>query len=533
MRLSGAFAASFITLAACGQQENAGPPDQDVLRVMRLHESGAGRVSFAGMTEQGSSFVFSDVSFATLDGATVAATATTMELKGPRLQDGAPRFDALVLEGLQVEGVDEVDGRIGRLAIENPSPAAAGAVSALLTSADSFGEAFDGVQPREIAFDALEFAGVELSATDPDQPGSVTIEVMRAEGFGAERVDRLTLTNLNANVEADEGAVAASIASARLDGLDTTLFQSLADALDQGEEASEEEIAQALLTSAVFTDVYAKRFDAYTVNDVQIDIAGARLALPSATGAVREQSGRLRSEGDAQITISADAEAGAAGAQLAQTLALLDYEDVTLTVRSAAIADPDQDRITTEEYAVELEDGFRFDVDYDFSGVQQYAEAAAAMALEIEDGEADPAAVNPADVLNMYAPLVVHGMGFRLTDDGMADRAFAATAAATGQSEGDIRAQASASLLFLPALAPTPALQSLAQEAAGALGAFINEPGVVAISVSPETPVRIGDLIAQFETGEADVDAIVAALGASVAYEAPEAEAEEEPAAED
>lgn len=522
MRRSGAFAASMIALCACGQPESAGPPDADVLRVMSLHESGAGRVSFESMTEQGSAVVFKDVRFAASDG---VATAATMRLDGARLENGAPRFDSLTLQGLALEdGADVVTGRVDRLVLENPSPAASGVVAALFGDADGLADAIEGVEPREVTFDALALSGVALSAEDGDGDGQATMTVaeMRAEGFGAQRVESLALTDMAATVDAEDAKVTASIASATLSGLDATMFQNLADALDQGEDASEDEIARALLTSSVFTDVYAKRFDAYAITDLDMDVAGANLTVPSATATVREQGGRLLSTGEAEMTITADAEGGGAGVQVAQLLSMLGYDDVNISVRTSATADPQQDRVTTQEYAVTVEDGFALDLAYDFGGVQQYAEAAAAMALDL-DGQADPAAVDPAAALQMYAPLIVHSLGMRVTDAGLTERAFAAAAQTTGQAEDDIRAQASASLLFLPALAPTPGLQTLAQEVAGALGAFISEPGVVGLSLSPQTPVRLGDLIAQAQEGDADIDAIVTALGPSVTYEAPAA----------
>lgn len=517
MRLT-ACAAAVIALTACGQQDSTGAPEADVLQVMSLHESGAGRVSFAAVTEQGSAVVFNDVRFAV---GQEAVTAETLRLEGARLENGAPRFASLTLQNVALPAAIGASGRIDRIVLEEPSPAASGVVAALFREDQGFAAAFAGVEPREVTFDLLALTGLSVSADTTEGEASLSLAEARIDSLDAQRMDAFTLTGVDLAAASDDGPVSLSLASAVLNGLDSSMFQVIADALGEVENADEEALAQAVLTSAVFTNVYAKRFDDYAVTDFTANIAGARLAAPTLTGAVREQNGLFVSETAAQLSLAADAEAGAAGAQLAQGLSLLGYDALDLTVRAAAKADPAQDRVSTDDYVITLDDGFQLDLAYDFSGVQEYTDAAAAMALELDESEADPAAVDPATVVAMYAPLVLHGLGVTLTDDGFTDRAFAAAAASSGQAEEDVRAQASASLLFLPALAPTPALQTLAQDVAGALGAFIAEPGAVSIALRPEAPLRVGDVTQQLQSGEVDIDAVVTSLGARVSYEAP------------
>ena len=178
------------------------------------------------------------------------------------------------------------------------------------------------------------------------------------------------------------------------------------------------------------------------------------------------------------------------GARLADGLQRLGYESLDFSMAAESVFDPSEDRVRTDgDNYFEMRDGFRLTFEQDFGGITEYTERyLAAMAEgDLDEGEL------PSEV---FEPLVIHNFSLRLEDRSLLDRALQAGAEAQGSTPEELRMQAAAmvgmGLMAASAEAPQALVASLGQ----ALTGFINQGGTLLVSVSPDEPVSVGEIMA-------------------------------------
>ncbi len=519
-----------LLIAACGQNNASDNVTPLGLEALSLHESGAGRVSFAQMSQEGAVYTFTDVDFA-VDAGTLSAES--MRLEDLRGVDGAPVFASLSLEGLTLDAAPVgAAATLDSLVLAEPTPAVGRVIAAVFAGDEDLEPVLAPLEPRLVGLGALTLDGLNANVAALDAATTLSIGTVEVSELDAETLGTFAVRAVDFDSPSPEGPVSIDVDAFSVTGLDATIFQELFD-IAQGVSAAEAEAdaaadagqdtptdtgaLEAIFSSSLFTDIYAKRLDAYDLTQLAANIAGAKLEIASITGDLREEGGKLLGSGAGEgVVISADPGQGVLGEQLAVGLGVLGYESLNFSFGGAVTADPQADRMRADTYRITLEDGFSLNMTYDFGGLEEHTKRAAELGIA-----AGGVITDPAMAASMYEPLVIHDFGFSFGDQGITERAFAAIAAVTGEAPDDIKSNVQVGLLFLPAMADGPVAQRLAQDVAGALDSFFETPGVVSLSMTPPEPIQVGELINSANAPDFTLDSVIGRLGISVSHEPP------------
>jgi hypothetical protein len=479
---------------ASGQTSESTPAG---LAAFHLAQSGDGRVSFGGSSLQGNVQEYSDVVFRAEKGTELRAE--TLRIAGARETADGPVFDTLEILGL----VGEADGEIftlDRIYVEEPN--------ALFASIVSRAFSVEGLEDDEElgAFTdyAFETFAIEGFGTQSDS-GAVAFENIRLTDLSGGKLGGFLFEGLTGAGDAtDATAVAFSLGSWSMNGLDLSGVDSLSDAdLDDPEEL------QAALLESGLNDPFVKHYDDYAVEDLRIDIDGVIVALDSAVGEARQTRVGVETEDTlSRLTVEFDGDKDL-GAQALEGFALFGYERFEINGRFVQLADQVQDRLVTDEYALQAEDAFELELDYDFGGVGAYMAAAAEQGFGLSDD------FDPEDMMEVLGALVLNGFELRLIDDSIVERSLQAAAAMQGQTPEQVREQAIALMTVGAMMAPPGAVQALVAESITAAGTFLTEPGTLRVTLAPDAPVAVSELIAAFESE--DYELALAMLNIEVA----------------
>jgi hypothetical protein len=198
------------------------------------------------------------------------------------------------------------------------------------------------------------------------------------------------------------------------------------------------------------------------------------------------------------------------GAQALGALSALGYDRFDVSSRCVQLADEANDRVSSEDCALEAADAFSLSSSYSISGVAAYMAAAAAQGVEMSSLDADLAA-------EALEPLTINSFELRLIDDSLVERALQAVAEQQSTTPDVIRQQATAMMAIGTLMAPPGAVQTLVGEAIAAVGEFLETPGSLRISIAPAEPVSIGALMTTIEAQ--DFDSAISMLNIEIAAE--------------
>ena len=242
------------------------------------------------------------------------------------------------------------------------------------------------------------------------------------------------------------------------------------------------------------------RADAFAMNDLSFDIAGAAFAMPSLNASVeRNKDGKPVKYVTAPytMTLKADAAGGEAGAGLLQALSVIGYEELTLKGESLASYDPDKDIVSfdAKKNYLELVDGATFSFGGKIEGYSAYAKAAGD-AFNFADLQAgvEP---NPNAMQDAMGKMTIHNFELAIKDNSLLDRSLNAAATMNGQDPAEMKSQISMGLAMAPALVGGSGVDmALVSEATTSLSKFVTDGGTLTIKLSPKTPLSVATMMA-------------------------------------
>jgi hypothetical protein len=271
------------------------------------------------------------------------------------------------------------------------------------------------------------------------------------------------------------------------------------DTLAEIDSEDSEEFEQALI-DAGWGDPYQKRYDNYALEGLRIDVDGVLIGLESLAGTA-EQNRQVLAMDDRldALTVEFD-DSKDLGSQGLAGLQMLGYDRIEINGRFRQQADGGADRVSSEEYSLTATDALALELDYDIGGIADYIQAAKELGFSSMDAEN----MDPDTMMQLFGPLTVHSFELRLVDDSLVERALQAAADSQGSTPEMMRQQAIAFLTIGTLMAPPGAVQTLVSEAITASTSFLEEPGTLRISINPDQPVSVADLIQAFESEDYD-----------------------------
>jgi hypothetical protein len=509
------------TASGQGNEAKAGPVQTSAstpegLALFHVAESGDGRVSFASSSIQGDYQVLSDLVFVGDDGAEVRAE--TLRLAGARDTADGPVFDSLEILGLT--GGDATEGafHLNRIVIDKPTPMLASLIAQALSD-DGVDEDADWGDPSDYGFQTFALEGFsadipsEGAATPADvrkkgaitrdppvgAGGSMSFDDLLLSGLGDSKLASFSFDGFSLNAPMEDGTggmVTMNLDSISMSGLDMSGIDELADADLDDPEAFEQAMAE-----SGFSNPFLKRYDDYALEGFAADIDGVLIGLERLGGTAEQvRGGGVETSDTLQgLTVSFDS-SKSTGAQGLAGLQMLGYDSLEINGRFVQNADQANDRLSSDEYVLEAVDAFSLALAYDITGIGAYLQAAAEQGVDLSSMDS----FDPEAVAALVAPLMINGFELKITDDSLIERALQAVADQQGSTPDEVRVQATAMMAVGALMAPPGAVQTLVSDAIGAAGTFLEEQGTLRITVDPEEPVSIADLMAAFEAQDFD-----------------------------
>ncbi|PWE18231.1 hypothetical protein DDZ18_01070 [Marinicauda salina] len=488
-----------IALAACGEDsadEDRG--DRAAATQVSAAEAEAGLAAM-GLAEPGraswdersfadGTYTFSGFTFETEE-ADAPLTVETLVLSAPRVEDEMVMFDRLELENA---GMTDSDGEVSleHFVIDRPGEFLARQVADFFTGAENETDA-EGLTDEQLAgyrFAEVSMTGLTVVAPEGEN-ARMELAGLAFDGFDGETLARFDMGGFRFEADDEEtGPVTVTLDEVVLEGLSSAYVRTIA-------ESARGQIADGAKADAPNVNLAnpfnpADVYDMFAVRGLDVDAGGVIIAMPEFSGEVNERRGAVRSTAAMpSMTLSANPDLPM-GARLADGLQRLGYESLDFSMAAESVYDPSDDRVRTEgDNYFEMRDGFRLSFEQDFGGVTEYTERyLAAMA----EGDLDAGELPP----EVFEPLLVHSFSMRLEDRSLLDRALEAGAEAQGVTPEELRMQAAAmvgmGLMAASAEAPQALVASLGQ----ALTGFINQGGALLVSVAPDEPVSVGEIMA-------------------------------------
>ncbi len=463
------------------------------LTALSLNQSGAGRVSFADSSTNGANASFSSVEIE-VEEDEAPLKIGTLSFEGLETGDsGEANFGRMLMSDLSVSDDDsdtETEMKIASVELINPSPETAAWVASLMGD----GDPAEFPAAADFGFDSwtMNALSVVLDEED-DAEGTFGIDQIVINGMKNERAASAVLSGMKLDmIDGEDGTkVDVNLDAITVSGADLKVLSALQNA---GE--SEDEMASAVM-DAMYSDPVDPGFDAMSVSNFTVDAGGANFALPSLNYLVdRNGAGeptKLTVE-PFTATLSADADAGEVGSQLAGGLGMIGYETMEFSGAGESDYDPENDIVSYEagKNYFTLADGFTMNFGGKLEGYRAYSEAIA--------GSMTPEALDAANSQEMMTEalgaLTVHSFEFSFEDDSFVDRMFNLAAAQSGEDPAQMRNQVVAMMSMAPMMAGGSGIDmELITEASGAVSSFISDPQTLTIKLDPEEPIAIGALI--------------------------------------
>ncbi|WP_417494964.1 hypothetical protein, partial [Maricaulis sp.] len=330
--------------------------------------------------------------------------------------------------------------------------------------------------------------------------------------YTTDTLGRFEFLGLAVEGETEGEPVAVRLDEISVDGLKTSSYSGLMEALAAGADETE--------LSAVYyaTDPEDQMdlFDRAQIRGFDLETPGISATMDEIVMTIdRRRDGFWSHVHMGSLRMVPDA-SDESGAQLASAFGLLGYDDMEVSLESNSVYDPEAGRAyTTGENYIQLHDGLRLDMAQDFGGYHQYLANIRAMSDRLAQTE-DPDQ-SAALVLEALGPLSINRIAWRLQDLSLLDRAIKAAAGAQGMTPEELRAQSGLMIAAGMMAAPPELPQALVTEAATALTSFVNQGGTLVIEMAPPELLTVADLMAQVESKMFDF----AALGLRITAEPP------------
>lgn len=424
-----------------------------------------GRISWSDRRFEEGRYLFSDVVLTDADGQLIAEQ---MILDGPRLVDGNPLFNVLMLENADVRWPD---GEIAfdQLSLSAPSPALAIDTARLMRGEDSFAALDPDANGH--GFGAFAVSGLKVrQVQNKGQTSQLSIEQLQAESLTPNQtLAALSLEQFSfSDPNGEAGPVGLNIAemeltNLRLSGLDSD---------------------NAFGTMLAQPDTVP--FERLNLNGVDLTSSGVRITLADMNALIETlQDGVLRSSmALSELTVSSDSD-HPESVELQSVLDMMGYDALTFSFQGESQFDPQADRSwTVGENALTLHDGFTIRTEQDLTGLLAYA------AL-MQDSAKEGATPDPLQAL---APLEISRFMLEVEDQSFLRRAIEAYAQQNGVAPELAQRQASSMMVLGLAFAGAQLPAGLADEASLAVGAFLDQGGTLTIDLAPESPVSMSVL---------------------------------------
>lgn len=500
-------AAGIAVLAACGGGGNATPevtiaepvlkelsvragdPAEaaDALAAMSLTDSGSGVLSFAGSTTDGATATFTDLTITGED----AVTVGSLVFEGLEMDGDQANFGKMSLNDISIsdEG-DDVDVKLGSIELINPSPELAGWLAASLNGQEVPFPAAD-----KVVFDSWSMNGLTGDFADTDAEGTFGIDKIEIRDMTDLKAAKAVISGmtLNGSSEADGIDFDLRLGSMAMTNVDAKFVQAIQ------ENADDEEAMMSAIMDLAYDNPMEPGYDAFTLDDLAIDVAGASFAIPSlVSGVERNAAGqpvKFVTE-PYTMTLKADAAGGEIGEQLLQGLSVVGYEELELKGAGVATYDPDTDIVefAAGDNYIELVDGAKFSLGGKIEGYSSYAqEVSTAFNFEDLAAGAEP---DPMAMTNAMGKLTFHNFEISIADDSLLDRAFNAAATAQGADPAELKSQIGMGLAMAPMMAQRSGVDmALVTEATTALSGFISDGGTLTFKLDPDTPLSVASIM--------------------------------------
>ena len=500
-------AAGIALLAACGGNDaattevkiaepvlkelsvRAGDPAEaaDALAAMSLSDSGSGVLSFAGSTTDGASATFTDL---TVTGEE-ALKVGSLVFEGLDMENGQANFGKMSLNDISITDEDEdVDVKLGSIDLINPSPELAAWLAGSLNGQELPFPAAD-----KLIFDSWTMNGLTGDFADSDAEGTFGIEKIEIRDMVDLKAAKTVISGLTLNGSDNEEGIDFDmrLGSVTATNVDAKFIKAIQ------ENADDEEAMMSAIMDLAYDNPMEPGYDAFTLDDLAIDVAGASFAIPSiVSGVERNAAGqpvKFVTE-PYSMTLKADAAGGEVGEQLLQGLSVVGYEELELKGASVATYDPDTDIVEFDAGAnyFELVDGAKFSLGGKIEGYSSYAqEISTAFDFEELASGAEP---DPMAMTNAMGKLTFHNFEFSIADNSLLDRAFNAAATAQGADPAELKSQIGMGLAMAPMMAQGSGVDmALVTEATTALSSFINDGGTLTLKLDPETPLSVASIM--------------------------------------
>ncbi|ACT60696.1 hypothetical protein [Hirschia baltica] len=456
----------------------------EVLAALKLDGEANNLISFADSSTGKGGAVFKDVSIKPKDEDGPALIAKTMTFDGLNMTDEGPSFDRLVLADLSLADEEEgVNLSIGDISIVEPNAAASKFFAALIQ-----GEEPEDIAPfSEWAFDRLSLSNLSVVATPDDEEGTVSATI--GELSMASLADAIAGQTLFSDIKIDFDIPEAgdfpivgslNLGTMSLSNLQTAIFDEFAEAGSDPEKLAG--VNSAMMKN--YTSPIDQGFDQSIVEDLSLSVSGLSFTMPkSATKVVRNSDGVATGVVSPKtvMKLSADADGGQLGAQVAQALAMMDYSDLEMSIEAKASYDPETDETRYTDYSLDFKDAFALSFN---GGAYNLLEALKGMV----SGDGD------SPDMDAFNKVKLSDLEISLEDKSILDRAFKVAADMQGMEAAQVKSMATGML----AMGTMQASQSgadmeLVNQTVNALTAFIENSGTLTIKLDPEAPISVGD----------------------------------------
>ena len=456
---------------------------------MALGGDATGVLTFADSTTDGDDATFTDLGIAGVDELKIGG----LKLEGLDMAGDTAIFGKMSIDDIAITAPEGENGEvmIGNIELINPSPELAAWMAATLNGQEV---PFPAVE--NVSFGSWSISDISAEIEDTDMDGSFSLGKIEIRDMADLKAARFLISGINFNgVDPTEDMnISASLGEMKLTNVDAKYVKAIQ------ENIGDEDAMMGALMDAVYEDPMEPGYDAFSMSDLNLDIAGAKVAMASAESFIERNAAGQPIKYISKpytLTIDADPEGGQGGAGLLQGLSVMGYENLVIKGESVADYDPDQDIMTfdAKNSFVEVEKGARFAMGGKIGGISEYSKkAGAAMDFEAlaSGGEPDPNALNEA-----MGALTFYDLTFKIDDDGLVNRALNAAATSQGQDPEQMKSQIAMGLGMAPMMAQgTGVDMALVTEATGALSKFIANPGTLTFTLKPSEPLSVAAMMA-------------------------------------
>ncbi|MEO1303827.1 MAG: hypothetical protein AAFV37_02535 [Pseudomonadota bacterium] len=500
-------AAATVLLAACTSEDapaevaitepvlkeltvRAGDPAEAAaaLAAMSLTDSGSGVLSFAGSTTDGATATFTDLTITGED----AVKVGSLVLEGLDMEGEQANFGKMSLNDITLtEEGEDVEVKLGSIELINPSPELAGWLAASLN-----GQEVPFPSADKIVFDSWSMNGLTGDFSDTEATGTFGIDKIEIRDMMDLSAAKATISGMSViGTDESEGIdFDISLGSMTATNVDAKFVQAIQENID------DEDAMMTAMMNLAYDEPMEPGYDAFTMDDLSINAAGASFDIPSiVSGVERNAAGQAIKfiTEPFEISVKADAAGGPAGEGLLQGLSVVGYEELTLKSAGVTTYDPDQDIIEFEAGSnyLELVDGAKINLGGKIEG---YAEASRKMTTAMDfEALAAGAEPDPMAMQSAFNDLTFHNFELSIADNSLLDRAFNAAATAQGADPAELKGQIGMGLAMAPMMAQGSGIDmALVTEATTALSSFISDGGTLTLKMAPETPLSVASVMA-------------------------------------